>query len=231
LKKGVLIIFLSLLFSEVFSQSIDYGLAVTGNSSSYGVKRSAAQRKNFNYPLNYGASAGISLRYSPSKQQISRKFPFEPTFQSEAKLSLNNLLIKSDNDRINLLQEFYEITRFEFSMAVGVVYKRKFQLLIGPTFNTIITAQKTVDYRDQPNRMFPESDADFKRFGIGFNTSFGYLWKNFHFSVQYERQLTDFRTTWFNNSVQFKMNTLRIGTVFYLFNKNNEKNRASLFGL
>ena len=85
LKKGVLIIFLSLLFSEVFSQSIDYGLAVTGNSSSYGVKRSAAQRKNFNYPLNYGASAGISLRYSPSKQQISRKFPFEPTFQSEAK--------------------------------------------------------------------------------------------------------------------------------------------------
>lgn len=213
------------------AQSIDFGVLTSANFSAYGVKGDSPFRNNFDYPLNYGGSIGLAIKYSPSNQQISRKFPLRPIFQSEGKISTNFMLVKSTNERSNILQETYELTRFELNLMGGVDFKRKFQLLIGPTFNTIIAATKTVDFKVGGTRTFAESDAEFKRFGIGLNTSFGYKWKFLLFSVQYERQITDFRTSIFRNPVNFKMNTLRLGTTFFLFNKNNEKNRDSLFGL
>lgn len=230
--KSILIFFL-ILFSlfDLSAQSINFGVLATANSSSYAVKSSADERNDLSYPLNYGGSIGLSLRYGPSKQQVSRKVPFRPTFQTEGKLASTILLIQSTNDQTNFEKETYEITRFEFNLMGGAEYKGKFQLLFGPTFNTILEAKKTEDFKVGESRDFPESDREFKRFGIGINTSLGFLWKNFLFSVQYERQVTDFRTSLSNVPVSFKMNTLRIGTTFFLFNKNNEKNKDSIFGL
>lgn len=230
-KNQILLIVLLLTMECVIGQSIGFGVLTSLNSSSYGVKNNAPQRRNFDYPLNYGGSIGVAIRYSPSNEQISRKFPFRPIFQTEGKISTTFLLVKSSNESLNIVQESYEVTRFEYNLTIGFDYKRKYQFLVGPTFNTIIAAKKTVDYKSNFSRVFPESDREFKRFGIGINTSFGYKWKNFLFSVQYERQITDFRTTLFNSPVSFKMNTLRLGTTYFLFNKNNEKYRDSLFGL
>lgn len=220
-----------LTIESVIGQSIGFGVLTSLNYSSYGVKNNALQRKNFDYPLNYGGSVGIAIRYSPSNEQVSRKFLFRPIVQTEGKISTTFMLIKANIKSLNFEQESYEVTRFEYNLTVGFDYKRIYQFLIGPSFNTIIAAKKTLYIKDNVSRVFPESDREFKRFGIGINTSFGYKWKKFLFSVQYERQITDFRTTLFNSSVEFKMNTLRLVSVFFLFNKNNEKYRDSLFGL
>jgi hypothetical protein len=227
------LLFLGMHFWAVIlvGQSINFGVVTSLNGSSYGVNRDNKFRRNFDFPLNYGGSVGFAINYGPSREQISRKFPFKFALQTEAQLNTTYFLTRSSNDQINIELETYEITRFVYNLMGGFTYKSKFQFVIGPTFNTILAAKKTVDYRNTDSRIFPDSDIEFKRFGIGLNTSFGYWWRNFLFSVQYERQLTDFRTSLFNSPVKFKMNTLRIGTTYFLFNKNNEKNRDSLFGL
>ncbi len=218
-------------FTVVVGQSINFGIVTSLNASSYGVNQNKKVKKNFDFPLNYGGSVGLSINYGPSREQVSRRFPFKFAVQTEGLINTSYLLVRSTNDKLNTELETYEITRFVYNLMGGFNYKSKFQFLMGPTFNTILAAKKTVEYKNSDTRVFPESDIEFKRFGIGLNTSFGYCWKNFLFSVQYERQLTDFRTSLFNSPVKFKMNTLRIGTTYFLFNKNNEKNVDSLFGL
>lgn len=211
------------------AQSIVYGISGTLTSSNYAFKEGSSYTKNLKYPLNYGATGGLFIRYSPSKEQVSRKNPFRPVAQMEAKLANHVMITNSFPERSGNENYTDQIFRAEVPLLLGVEYMQKYHFLIGPSLNTNLAISSTVNYKDGTKREYSNTIRYYKRFGVGLNLSASYTYKFLIFSVQYERSLSPVKLQAFSQQFKLKMNTLRVGLAISLFNKNNEKNKNSIY--
>lgn len=217
------------LYSLGYSQSIVYGLSGTLTSSNYSFREGSSYSKNLKYPLNYGATGGLFIRYSPSREQVSRNNLFRPVVQVEAKIANHVMLTNSFPSRSSIESFTDQIFRAEVPFLFGVEYKEKYHFLVGPSFNTNLAINSRTDYKDGTKREYPNTIRFYKRFGVGLNLSASYSYKFLIFSVQYERSLSAVKVQAFSEYFKLKMNTLRVGLAISLFNKNNEKNKNSIY--
>lgn len=224
----------SLLFLIIFgltgiSQNIHYGLSGTVSTSNYSFKSGSKYSKKLEYPLNYGGSGGLFIRYSPSKEQVSRANLYRPIVQLEAKVA-QHVMVTSGFPTASSLENYTDvIIRSEIPFMVGVEYKGVYHFLIGPSFNTNLAVNSTNNYKNGTKREYVNTIRYYKRFGVGLNLSASYSYKFLIFSVQYERSFSDVKVQAFSEHFRLKMNTIRLGVAVSLFNKNNEKNKNSIY--
>jgi hypothetical protein len=212
-----------------FGQFIHYGLTGTVSTSNYSFKSGSNYSKKLKYPLNYGASGGLFIRYSPSLEQASRTIRIRPILQLEAKVAQHYMVTNGFPTQSSLENYTDVITRAEIPLMIGVEYKGVYQFLIGPSLNTNMAISSTTNYKDGTKRSYSNMIRYYKRFGVGLNVSASYSYKFLIFSVQYERSLSDVKVQAFSEYFRLKMNTIRLGVAISLFNKNNEKNKNSIY--